>query len=145
MSENENMKSKLFFIFFVLSFCFISCYDDKNFVGDWEIVSLKKDDVYQTIAVSDLKVINKDGKFFVAGNSGVNLFNGQIKNKAKDKIIIENLASTRMMGSPQAMEFENLFLETLTGTVNINIQDDILTLTNPEKKLELKFERQTEK
>lgn len=138
------MKNKFFYVFLISIFGFVGCSGNKNLLGEWQIESLKKDEIYQTLAISDFKAIEKANEFFVAGNSGVNFFNGKIKNKGKNKISIENLATTRMAGGPEETEFENLFLETLSGILSVNIQDDILTLTNSEKKLELKFRKKTE-
>ena len=82
----------------------------------------------------------EDNQFFVAGNSGVNRFNGIVKVQG-NKIIIENLASTRMMGSEEEMEYENLFLQTLTGVSTFKIKDNKLKIINADKKLELNFIR----
>lgn len=133
------MKNRFYFfavlvIFFVLAGC-----DNKNeLLGNWQIESLIKDGVYQQIAVSDINFLMEENHFFVAGNSGVNRFHGIVKMKGK-KIIIENLASTRMMGSEEAMEYEDLFLQTITGTLDYEIKDNKLKIINADKKLELNF------
>ena len=109
------MKTKLsILVFFVSIFVFAGCENQNDLSGNWQIDSLIQDGVYQQIAVSDISFLMEDNQFFVAGNSGVNRFNGIVKVQG-NKIIIENLASTRMMGSEEEMEYENLFLQTLTG------------------------------
>ena len=100
--------------------------------------------VFCLICISDLSVIKEDGKVFVAGNSGVNRYNGIVTFKDKKSFEIKNLASTRMMGSLEEMEFENLFLQTLTGVVEFCVSDDYLVLENKEKQLTLTFFRKSE-
>ena len=135
------MKTKLsILVFFVSIFVFAGCENQNVLSGNWQIDSLIQDGVYQQIAVSDISFLMEDNQFFVAGNSGVNRFNGIVKVQG-NKIIIENLASTRMMGSEEEMEYENLFLQTLTGVSNFKIKDNKLKIINADKKLELNFFR----
>ena len=135
------MKNKLsILVFFVSIFVFAGCENQKDLFGNWQIDSLIQDGVYQQIAVSDISFLMEDNQFFVAGNSGVNRFNGIVKVQG-NKIIIENLASTRMMGSEEEMEYENLFLQTLTGVSIFKIKDNKLKIINADKKLELNFFR----
>ena len=135
------MKTKLsILVFFVSIFVFAGCENQNDLSGNWQIDSLIQDGVYQQIAVSDISFLMEDNQFFVAGNSGVNRFNGIVKVQG-NKIIIENLASTRMMGSEEEMEYENLFLQTLTGVSTFKIKDNKLKIINTDKKLELNFNR----
>lgn len=139
-------KNRLFGCVFCLIciFCFAGCKEEEKFEGSWQIESLVKENVYQSICISDLSVIKEDGKVFVAGNSGVNRYNGIVTFKDKKSFEIKNLASTRMMGSLEEMEFENLFLQTLTGVVEFCVSDDYLVLENKEKQLTLTFFRKSE-
>ena len=133
------MKTKLsILVFFVSIFVFAGCENQNDLSGNWQIDSLIQDGVYQQIAVSDISFLMEENQLFVAGNSGVNRFNGVVKVQG-NKIIIENLASTRMMGSEEAMEYENLFLQTLTGISDYKIKDNKLKIINADKKLELNF------
>ena len=133
------MKNKLsILVFFVSIFVFAGCENQNDLSGNWQIENLKSDGVYQQIAVSDINFLMEENHFFVAGNSGVNRFHGIVKMKGK-KIIIENLASTRMMGSEEAMEYEDLFLQTITGTLDYEIKDNKLKIINADKNLELNF------
>ena len=133
------MKNKICFLSFLMCiFVFAGCENQNDLSGNWQIDSLIQDGVYQQIAVSDISFLMEDNQFFVAGNSGVNRFNGIVKVQG-NKIIIENLASTRMMGSEEEMEYENLFLQTLTGISDYKIKDNNLKIINVDKKLELNF------
>ena len=133
------MKNKICFLSFLMCiFVFAGCENQKNLLGNWQIESLISDGVYQQIAISDINFLMEENQLFVAGNSGVNRFHGIVKMKGK-KIIIENLASTRMMGSEEAMEYEDLFLQTLTGISDYKIKDNKLKIINADKKLELNF------
>lgn len=126
------------FAFILSIFLFAGCENKSDIIGNWQIESLIKDGVYQQIAVSDISFMMQENQLFAAGNSGVNLFNGIVKVKG-NKIIIDNLASTRMMGSEDAMEYENLFLQTITGTLDYEIKDNKLKIINADKNLELNF------
>lgn len=133
------MKNKICFLSFLMCiFVFAGCENQKNLLGNWQIESLISDGVYQQIAISDINFLMEENQLFAAGNSGVNRFNGNVKVQG-NKIIIENLASTRMMGSEEAMEYENLFLQTLTGIFDYKIKDNKLKIINADKKLELNF------
>ena len=135
------MKTKLsILVFFVSIFVFAGCENQKDLFGNWQIDSLIQDGVYQQIAVSDISFLMEENQLFVAGNSGVNRFNGIVKVQG-NKIIIENLASTRMMGSEEEMEYESLFLQTLTGVSTFTIKDNKIKIINADKKLELNFFR----
>ena len=134
------MKTKLsILVFFVSIFVFAGCENQNDLSGNWQIDSLIQDGVYQQIAVSDISFLMEDNQFFVAGNSGVNRFNGIVKVQG-NKIIIENLASTRMMGSEEEMEYESLFLQTLTGVSTFKIKDNKLKIELLQEKLKLVYQ-----
>ncbi|MDE5897727.1 MAG: META domain-containing protein [Treponemataceae bacterium] len=89
--------------------------DFKKALGDWQLVHFEKDGVAQTIAISTLNIEEDEaaGSYSVSGFSGVNRFHGAYVVKGKQITVPVGFASTRMAGSPEAMEFESLFLRAM--------------------------------
>lgn len=139
------MKNKLFLISLAILFAFTSCSEKENITGSWQIESLKKDGVYQELLPVELTVTEQDNELLISGTSTVNLFNGNVKFISENEITCENIASTRMMGSPEAMELETLFFDALSGKLKFTVKNDILTLTDSEKQLEMTFKKAAEK
>ena len=65
----------------------------------------------------------------VTGNGGVNTFNGTYT-LTGDDISFSPLASTRMAGSPEAMEQEQLFFEALEKAAHIAMNDNTMMLSD---------------
>lgn len=83
--------------------------------GNWRLMSFKKGEEAQSICdVSLLFKKEKDG-YFVAGESGVNCFNGNIKVAGNLGMDLGGFAMTRMMGPKPAMEFEDLYIHLFEG------------------------------
>lgn len=111
-----------------------------EFKGCWEPVELIKDGVYQQIAVSFIEFSPEAGKLSVHGDAGVNTFNGKIGIR-KNKIIPSDLAVTKMMGPPELVEFEDIFLELLTHADSYSFEGDLLTIHSSSRNLTVKLKR----
>ena len=77
----------------------------------------------------------------ISGNAGINRYFGKIRvNKDGDLDWSEALASTRMAGSPEAMQAEQQFMSDLKATTHVTVLGDRLTFTG-KGKLKLVFAR----
>lgn len=83
--------------------------------GKWRINSFYKNDEAQAICDVALSLKKEKDGFFVAGEAGVNIFNGNIKlsgNIGKDE---GGFALTKMMGPADAMSFEDNYIQLFNG------------------------------
>lgn len=136
-------KIKTFFAVTVAAisgFFFFSCNQTEELNGTWNTCYLEKDGIAQEIAVSKIIFATEGNKLLVAGESGVNLFNGTVKVN-KGKIQFVNVGSTRMMGDPKAMEFEDIFLEAISYADGYSLENGVLTITASSKNLKLQFQK----
>lgn len=127
------MKKSLITLFTVAivaisGFFFFSCEETNELSGTWNTIGLEKDNVVQEIAISNLTFTPEGKTITVSGESGVNLLSGTVK-LGKNKIKFINVGSTRMMGDPAAMEFENMFLETISYADSYTLENNTLTIT----------------
>lgn len=136
------MKKNCFYLLLCTFICtfFLSC-KDENISGMWKIHSLQKNGISQEICDIDIQIEQNQNVISVAGNSGVNNFSGEFIVNNDGSISVQNLASTKMMGSPAAMEFENLFMELLNGLSSAKIKDENLILENKEANLTATFSK----
>lgn len=119
---------------------FFSCKQTDELNGTWNTCGFEKDGIAQEIAVSNIIFTSEGNKLIVAGESGVNLFNGTVKaNKGKIEFI--NVASTRMMGDPNAMAFEDMFLEAISFADEYSIKDGVLTISSSKKNMKIMFRK----
>lgn len=66
----------------------------------------------------------------VMGSAGVNRFQGPFQTNGSSALTFGELATTKMAGAPEAMEFEALFLATLTEVDGFRMRaDDVLLLS----------------
>jgi len=107
--------------------------------GQWNTIGLEKDGVAQQIALSYINFQAKGVFVRVNGDAGVNTFNGTAEINKKGSFMADDFAVTKMMGDPVAMEFEDLFLETLSKATSYIIEDNILLIAAPDDGLVLKF------
>lgn len=84
--------------------------------GEWEIRGLELNGIAQTIFISGVsfKAV-EDGIFDFNGNAGINKFFGTASMSKKEFKVADNVASTKMSGAPEAMEFEDAFLSAFCG------------------------------
>ncbi|MDE5775985.1 MAG: META domain-containing protein, partial [Treponemataceae bacterium] len=82
--------------------------------GDWELVSFEKDGTEVAIVTATLSVTDKGaGEYGIAGFSGVNNYQGNLKAMGNKIRLAHNLAVTRMAGAEDAIEFETRYLDLL--------------------------------
>lgn len=137
------MKKLFLVLAAALPFLFTSCKETKVLEGNWKTIALTQNGKEYKVVDSFIEIENAIGGVIVHGNSGVNLFNGDIKIK-KGKIISEGqgFASTRMMGPEEDMIFEDRFLEILSYADTYTVEEDILTIKSSSKEGEIKFQKQ---
>lgn len=134
------MKAKHFFYFLALMIVFVGCTSSKVktdsdstvYLGTWQIDSFQIYGIFQQIAMSEITFEEVHGKSYnIYGNSGVNSFFGEVKIDGSTLSVADNMGSTKMAGSPEAMEYEDNFLKCLTTADNIEIhrEENILILT----------------
>ena len=102
--------------------------------GNWRINSFYKNDEAQAICDVALNLKKEKDVFFVAGEAGVNIFNGNIKlsgNIGKDE---GGFALTKMMGPADAMSFEDNYIQLFNGEFYVipavKNGTEILTIAN---------------
>lgn len=143
------MKRNLFFAL-ILGIIFMGCHrvmensDLSELSGKWETTRLSKNSIIQQLVISGINFETKNGTTFaINGNSGVNSFFGDVIVKGKSFSAGDNIGSTKMAGPATAMEFEDDFLQCITGAEKIQIEDDgkKLVITNSKKDLELTFKK----
>lgn len=120
------------------------CSKKEDLSGKWNVTSLSKENVAQALCVSFMEIKNEGDVYLVSGNSGVNLFNGNFEAKNGKFIPSDKFASTKMMGSPEANEYEMIFLQALTSADSYELKDNILTITDSKDSLVLEFTKVTE-
>lgn len=149
------MKAKHFFYFLALMIVFVGCTstkvktdsDSTVYIGTWQIDSFQIDGIFQQIAISEITFEEVHGKSYnIYGNSGVNSFFGEVKIDGSTLSVADNMGSTKMAGSPEAMEYEDNFLKCLTTAEKIQIREDgnilILTISSSKTNSQLHFRKQ---
>lgn len=127
---------KISFLILGLLILLAGCTATNELEGNWTTEALEKDGIAQTIAVSNIEFTTKGNVVNAGGCAGVNLFNGDVK-VSNGKISAGNLAVTKMMGDPEAMEFEDLFIEVLNNADSYKVENNVLTITASSKNLKL--------
>lgn len=111
-----------------------------DFAGKWTLSSFLKDNSEQQIFDVQMTLEQKDGKtYFMGGKAGVNVFNGDIEIDGNKGVPSDKLALTKMLGSPEEMEFERLYTSMFEGNLLMETfvrnGTKILSIENPEKNL----------
>jgi heat shock protein HslJ len=97
--------------------------------GTWKLTALGPVESITT-AVTDAEAtltFGDDGT--VTGNSGCNSIGGEYKIEDK-KITFDNLTSTLMACDDARMDQESTITQVLSGTADLEIEDQTLTITN---------------
>lgn len=98
--------------------------------GDWELVAFEKDGTEVAVVTATLSVTDKGAdEYGIAGFSGVNNYRGSLNANGNKITFAPNLASTRMAGPQDAMEFETLYLELLGNADTWSVTDSELVLS----------------
>ncbi len=132
----------------VFSLFAIGCKKDKaavnldDYTGDWGTFSLEAAGEQQPVVASVISIEKKsDTVLSVNGNSGVNSFFGDFVLSGGTVKASDNMGSTKMAGSPEAMEFEDKFLVCVSSADNIAVVKDeektVLEITNSVNGLKL--------
>lgn len=119
-----------------------------DFSGNWTLISLLRENEAQQICAVQMSLEQKDGKtYFMGGSAGVNVFNGDIEIDGNKGVPSDKLALTRMLGSPEAMEFERLYTSMFEGNLLMETfvrnGTKILSIENPEKNLWAEYKAET--
>lgn len=109
-----------------------------KYVGEWTIESLSGFDgkmveaTMTILPVEDVEDVKYPYELSVTGFSGVNRYFATIKgNKEKHELPIgNNMGSTKMMGSPEEMEFEDALIELLCTAESWVRKGNTLTISN---------------
>lgn len=127
---------------FCVAFFFASCTSEGQDIqknSNWRLIDIttetKIPESVKNIAIT--LNINDDS---VAGFSGCNHYFGGIAFNGQ-KVELSRMASTKMMGSPDEMELETLFLDKLQSVDSFKVQNEQLVLFDAEGKKLLTFEK----
>lgn len=135
---------KLSLLLLGFAFAFIGCKNEANVVGEWETRSLEINGIPQEICISNITIAQKtNNEYSFNGDSGVNRFFGSVEIKGNSFSVKDDMGSTKMMGEPRAMEFEDNFIKTLIEADSVKVYTennaDFLTIENKDKTMKLVF------
>lgn len=133
------MKKILLAVMAATSLFFVSCKESEKIDGEWRISALIKDGVAQALVESNITFDTKSSPVRVGGCSGVNFYSAEASVKNGKISVSDKFALTRKMGSPEEMEFEDLFLKVLISADSYTLSDDTLSIKNSDGTLELQF------
>ncbi len=135
------MKKIIFTVLAAAALFFTSCNESEKLTGKWKTSALLKDGTEQILVESGISFKTENGGLIAAGNSGVNYYSAEVSAKNGKIKVSDKFALTRKMGTPEEMEFENLFIETLINADSYEISDNTLFIKNSRNNLELQFTR----
>jgi len=138
------MKKSLFILAAVTVLAFTGCRSTKNpapvqestsitrFCGEWKVTEFTGFDTmpeaYMNITYVD--DIDFGEELSVSGFSGVNSFFASISDDSSFPL---SMGSTKMMGAPEDMDFEDAFLEVLSNAEDWKVKGRTLTVTYGER------------
>lgn len=133
---------KLSYLFIVFTlFLLVGCDNSKKLLGNWNTVALIIDGQEHDVIESNIKFGFDDGFFMAKGCAGENLYTADVEIDGKS-IYVTNMRNTGFMGTPDYMEFENLFFEAFLNSDSYKISGDTLTIYNSWKNMELKLKKE---
>ncbi|MBS7260156.1 MAG: META domain-containing protein [Treponema sp.] len=140
------MKKSLLILAAVSVLTIISCRSTKTsspvsesttitkFCGEWKIISFtgfdKMPDAYMNITY--VEDIDSGEELSVNGFSGVNYFFATILG-TNSFPLGNNVGSTKMMGSPEEMDFEDAFIQVIASSNDWQVSGNKLTVTYNDK------------
>lgn len=95
---------------------------------EFETVKVTVDGKEVTGAKATIKI---ETVYPVNGTSGVNTYNGEITVSPVTNFKAGDFAVTRMLGTPDAQEFENTFLSAMTEATDLSFEDNMLKIAGP--------------
>lgn len=131
-------KVSLYAILLIFVFIVVGCESIKNLEGNWETIGLIKENVAQTILISNIKFVKDGNQLKAKGDAGMNLYKANIKVKGK-KIKISDMNNTGLQGNYFEMEYEDMFFTVLANAETYKIENNVLYLYAPSKNMELQF------
>ena len=117
-----------------------SC-SSKALEGNWIVSALIVDGVEQEIFNSNINFFYENNQIIAKGDAGVNLYNVNVVIKGKSMETYD-MINTGFMGTPDAMNYEDLFFESFINCDSYKIEDDILYIYNQNKKMELRLKKE---
>ena len=109
--------------------------------GKWKLTSYNFSSK-QAFPIETMKVdLTITDKKRIGGNSGCNIFGGNITISPGGKIKVGPMTSTERFCDEVKGEFESLFMDTLQNAGTYSLKNGVLTLSAPAKKSFLRFER----
>ncbi len=129
-------------------FTFFGCKEEglNNLVGTWNVCSFEKEGQSMDIFDSHITFEDKGNNVFeMNGNSGVNSFFGDVSISEKGFQVSDKMGSTKMMGAPDEMVFEDNFIACLIGADSADIIEEngeqILKIKNTKENLVLSLKK----
>lgn len=98
--------------------------------GEWKIQSLTGFENAEHFGATLSVFANEDEEFSLNGYSGVNSYFANLADTPKAFPIGNNLASTKMMGAPEDMAFEDELLKLIANAKSWKIEGRKLTVTD---------------
>lgn len=114
---------------------------DLGIVGSWSVRGVRIGDGVVSSASDPERSMTFTADGQVSGRAGVNTFGGSARVDG-DRIIIGPLRTTRMAGSPEAMDAEAAFLGALDDVVAVRLDGDDLSLTDADGGTQVRLVRQ---
>ena len=114
---------------------------DLGIVGAWSVRGVRIGDGVVSNASDPDRVMTFTAEGQVSGQAGVNSFGGSARVDG-DRITIGPLRTTRMAGSPEAMDAEAAFLGALEEVVAVRLDGDDLSLLDADGGTQVQLVRQ---
>ena len=120
-------------------FAFVSCKSENKLIGNWSTKEFIYNNNSQNVIESNLVIFKENGKYFIGGNSGLNSYNAPIKFIDNKITVSENFALTKMAGSPEQMDYEEIFIKTLATCDTFILENNTLTIFNSKENAKIIF------
>lgn len=130
------MKKIMLGVLALSSLFFFGCGKSDDLTGVWKTQELTASETLP-LCESYIEFKLENGHYEIHGNSGVNLFSGSVEAKKGVFKPSDKLASTKMMGDPASVLFEDEFLKILTTADVYEINGDELVIKNSENNYRL--------
>jgi heat shock protein HslJ len=114
---------------------------DEGIVGTWAVQGVRIGDGVVSSATDPDRSMTFSADGQVSGDAGVNTFSGTARLDG-DRLILGPLRTTRMAGTPEAMDAEAAFLAALEEAVAIRLEGDDLVLLDADGGTQVRLVRQ---
>lgn len=113
---------------------------DASIVGTWEVRGVRVGEGVVSSATDPRRSMTFTADGQLSGSAGVNRFSGTARLDG-DRLTIGPLRTTRMAGSPEAMDAEAAFLHALDEVVAVRLEGDDLTLLDVDEGTQVRLVR----